>query len=113
MTYTIDLTLVMQNVFWFQEVPHRPISRRLIKLAFTTYSNSDAKQSLHDEIERHVKDRNVFGGRDATFDKIVELIERYRIDSAEMFKHQDLIQNLDLDGDDEEWDTSTSSTPGR
>jgi len=113
MTYIIDLTLVMQNVFWFQEVAHHPISRRLIKLAFTTYNNSDAKQFLHDEIEQHVKDRNVFSGQDATFDKIVELIERYRVDSAEMFKHQDLIQGLNLDGDDEEWNTSTSGNPGR
>ena len=110
MTYIIDLTLVMQNIFWLQDDIQRPLSRRLIKHAVAVYSRSNATRSLHFEIERHVKDRNVFSGRDVTLDKVVELIDRHRIDSAEMFKHRDLIPACNIGGDDEEWESPTTST---
>ena len=110
MTYIIDLTLVMQNIFWLQEDVQRPLSRRLIKLAVTVYSKSDAKRFLHIDIDRHVKDKNVFSGRDVTLDKIIELIGRYRIGSAELFKHRDLIAACNLAGDDEEWASPVMST---
>jgi hypothetical protein len=103
MTYIIDLTLVMQNIFWLQDV-ERPLSRRLIKAAVSAYSTSPEKRSLHEDIDKHVKDRSVFSGRDVTLEKIIELIGRHRIDSVEMFKYRDRIAACNLDGDDEEWD---------
>lgn len=103
MTYIIDLTLVMQNIFWFQEDVGRPLTRRLIKFAVAVYSKSAEKRSLHQDIDEHVKDKTVFSGRDVTLDKVIELIGRHRIDSAEMFKHRDKIAECNLGGD-EEWD---------
>jgi DNA recombination-dependent growth factor C len=103
MTYIIDLTLVMQNIFWLQEDVQRPLSRRLIKLAVAVYSKSDAKRLLHDEIDQHVKDKKVFSGRDVTLDKVIELIDLHRINSVEKFKHRDQIRACNLAGDDEDW----------
>jgi len=110
MTYIIDLTLVMQNIFWLQNDFQRPLSRRLIKHAVAVYSKSDAKRSLHREIDKHVEDKNVFSGPDVTLDKVIELIGRNRVDSAEMFKHRDLIPACNLAEDDEEWESPATST---
>jgi hypothetical protein len=105
MTYIIDLTLVVQNIFWLQEDVQRPLTRRLIKLAVAVYSKSAEKRSLHQDIDEHVKDKAVFSGRDVTLDKVIELISRHRIDSVEMFKHRDKIGACNLDGD-EGWDAA-------
>jgi hypothetical protein len=110
MSYIIDLTLVMQNIFWLHDDVQRPLSRRLIKHAVAVYSKSDVKRSLHFEIDKHVKDKNVFSGRDVTLDKLIELIGRHRINSVEMFKHRDLIPACNLAGDDEQWENPATST---
>jgi hypothetical protein len=114
----------MQNVFWLQEVaqgpgvsePKRPITIRLVKLAFTAYSVKH-KQTVHQAIDQHVKDKKVFAGRDITINKIVELIDLHRIASVEAFKakYADMFKNkgqLDTyltEGEDEGWDTQASS----
>jgi len=106
MAYIIDLTLIMQNVFWLVTIYHTPVSRRLVKLAYVAYKESIAKTDVHEDIKKHVEGQNVFDRlrRDNALDKIVELLSRNRIDTEEMFKLRGSIGNVRFSRqDDESW----------
>lgn len=107
MAYIVDLTLVMQNIFWLAEGKH-PASRRLIKLAFRAYEESLTGLKVHNTIASYVKEAKIFvpGGRDLTLEKIVEIINRYKIDSAEMWSLKGKIPPFDASGSDEPWSPS-------
>ena len=106
MAYIVGLTLVMQNIFWLAVIEHRPITRRLIKLGFKAYEESSEKARVHSDISEYVGQAGIFdrANRDSVVDKIVELIGRNRIESAEMRSLQGGIGEIDLSGDDEPWD---------
>ncbi len=106
MAYIVDLTLVMQNIFWLAVIDRRPITRRLIKLGFKSYEESSEKIRVHSDISEYVRQAGIFdrANRDNAVDKIVELIGRNRIESAEMRSLQGGIGEIDLSGDDEPWD---------
>lgn len=110
MAYIIDLTLVMQNIFWISEGKHH-ISRRLIKLAFKAYLESETKGAVHRMVAHHVKEAKTFapGTRDTTLDKIVEIIDLYRIESAEMWTLKGKIPPFDALGSDEPWELRKST----
>ncbi|KAF9462743.1 hypothetical protein BDZ94DRAFT_1309441 [Collybia nuda] len=131
MTYILDLTLVMQNLFWIQgilaaKLPQRrdshstvrsapsgritiPITRRLIKLAIRIYHDSDELDNLHTQIanfSKRVKILNT-GGPDVTVEKIIQLINSSTINSEEAFKQLSSIQPLHgswVHDADEPWD---------
>lgn len=107
MTYIIDLTMVTQTIFWIVGSNPRPITRRLIKLAFRAYNESSERNRLHVEIDNYCKEGHK--GPNTTFDKILNLIEGSTIKSEEMLTSK---QKLELDGlwvkDDEAWDTLSS-----
>lgn len=105
MAYIIDLTLVMQNIFWLAEGKH-PTSRRMIKLAFKAYYESTVRANVHDSIAEYVKQANIYtpGARDLTLDKLVEIINRYKIDSTEMWGLRGDIPSFDASGPDELWE---------
>jgi hypothetical protein len=111
MAYIIDLTLIMQNLFWLAVIDRHPISRRLIKLAFKAYEDSPGKAQVHADIGQYVSQAGVFdrANRDRVLDKIVELIERNRIESAEMHSLNGRIGEIDFSGDDEPWDVGKSA----
>jgi hypothetical protein len=105
MAYIIDLTLVMQNIFWLSDGKH-PASRRLIKIAFKAYLESNVKGEVHYKIAKHVKETRLYspGARDSTLEKIIEIINCYRIDSAEMFALRGKLPSFDPAGGEEPWD---------
>jgi len=106
MAYIIDLTLIMQNLFWFVAIYRVPVSRRLVKFAFKTYRESDVRSQVHFAIKEFVKGASVIDRmyRDPALGQIVELINRYRIDTAEMFDLKDQIGAFDISAtDDEPW----------
>jgi len=115
MAYIIDLTLVMQNLFWLVAIYRVPVSRRLVKLAAKAYEESEIRTQVHFEIEKHVEGAKVLDRvhRDGALGKIVELIDLYRIDTAEMFELKDKIGVFDITGkDDEPWNVPKSDTKG-
>ena len=115
MAYIVDLTLIMQNLFWFMAINHVPVSRRLVKLASLTYRESDVRSQVHHKIEMYVRRANIIdrAHRDGAIGQIVELIDSYRMDTAEMFKLKDAIGAFDTSAKgDEPWDVQTNSTGG-
>lgn len=107
MAYIIDLTLVMQNLFWLVAIYRVPVSRRLVKLAAKAYQESIVKAEVHFEIQEHVRKETVINRvqRDSALGKIVDLIYRFRIDTEEMFRLKGEIGTIDISGqDDEQWD---------
>jgi len=106
MAYIVDLTLIMQNVFWLVSIYHVPVSRRLVKLAYIAYKESIVKTDVHEDIKKHVEGQNVFDRlrRDDALDKIVDLLNIYRINTEEMFRLRGDLGNVELSGkDDESW----------
>ncbi|KAE9387343.1 hypothetical protein BT96DRAFT_927670 [Gymnopus androsaceus JB14] len=115
MAYIIDLILIMQNIFWLVAINgNTKISRRLTKLAFKSYAESAVKAQVHLEIENYVNGAGVLdrGDRDNALTKVIELLNRNRIESADMFKLEGRIGAFDASGEDEPWDI-TESNPGR
>lgn len=55
MAYIINLTLIMQNLFWLVAIYRVPVSRRLIKFASQAYKESDAMAGVHQEVESYVQ----------------------------------------------------------
>jgi hypothetical protein len=104
MAYIVDLTLIMQNIFWLVTVFHIPLSHCLVKLAYIAYKGLIVKTNVHEAIKKHVKGQNFFDRlhRDSTLDKIAELLNEYRIDTEEMFRLQGSIGNVKFAGQDDE-----------
>jgi hypothetical protein len=105
MAYIVDLTLVMQNIFWFVAIYRVPVSRRIVKLGFTAYKELIVMSDIHEEIRKHVKGQSVRDRLhcDSALDKIIELLNGNRINTAEMFELKDT-GIIDFSGeDDERW----------
>lgn len=113
MTYIVDLTMVTQDIFWIVGSNPRPITRRLIKLAFNTHIKSAKRSQLRDEIAEYSKKGIGRTGADTTFEKILELIKASTINPEEMLANR---QGLDHDAlwaeGDEGWDTPDSPSTG-
>jgi len=101
--YIIDLTLVMQNLFWLAVIVRRPITVRLIKLELKGYRESPEKARVHSDISEYVRQVGVFDRvkRDIVRSKIIELIGRNRMESAEMHSLNSHIGEIGFSGDDE------------
>ena len=107
MAYIVDLALVMQNIFWLVAIYHVPVSRRIVKLGFMAYKESIVMSDIHEEIRKHVEGQNVRDRlrRDSALDKIIELLNGNRINTAEMFELKKDMGNIDFSGeDDESWE---------
>lgn len=131
MTYILNLTLVMQNLFWIQSilatkpqqggsgVPERvtvPITRRLIKLALHLYLTANDRDDLINQIDDYTK-KVAFvlpGSSDATVEKIIQLINESTISDGDAFKQHSRIKELDGSWEhqeDEPWDLPSSARP--
>jgi len=69
--FIVDLTHIMELLFILTSRDHNKLTRRAIKLAYTTYHASDTKKRVHAVIQRY---RNV-DSRDAALDMIKSLID--------------------------------------
>jgi hypothetical protein len=106
MAYIVDMTLIMQNIFWLIPDNSTLISRRVIKLAFMAYKESTVKAQIHSQIANFVERRNIIdrGNWDAALNKIVELINSSLISSSEMLVLKEKFKGFDISLD-EPWDT--------
>jgi len=106
MAYIVDLTLIMQNIFWLVAIHRVPVSRRLVKFAYVAYKESIVMSDVHEEIKKYVKGQTVTDRlhRDSALGKIVELLNGNRIDTEEMFKLKGGIGKIHFsENDDESW----------
>ncbi|KAG6380422.1 hypothetical protein JVT61DRAFT_8552 [Boletus reticuloceps] len=103
MAFIVDLTHIMETLFILTGRDHKKLTRRAIKLAYTTYHESGVMGQAHTDIQGY-RDRV---GRDGTLELIESLIKPERSGDltvkdyfAEISKLD--IQKLNLD-QEEEW----------
>ncbi|KAF8805966.1 hypothetical protein BYT27DRAFT_7339503 [Phlegmacium glaucopus] len=103
MAYIVDLTLIMQNVFWLVSIYQVSVSRCLIMLAYRAYRESTVIAQVPEEIRKHVAGQAVHHrlDRDNALSKIEELLNRNRINTEEMFRLERDIGPIDLSGNDD------------
>jgi len=108
MAYIVDLTLVMQNVFWLVAIYRVPVSIILVKVAYGAYKKSIVMPDVHERIKKHVEGQTVRDrlDRDSALSKVIDLLKEYSISTAEMFGSKEDMGNFDfLAKDGESWDT--------
>jgi len=106
MAYIVDLTLIMQNVFWLITTYRVPVSRRLVKVTYIAYEKSIVMSDVHDAIKEHVKGQTVIDRlhRDSALGKVVELLNGNRMDTEVMFKLKGGVGEIHFsENDDESW----------
>jgi hypothetical protein len=109
MTYIVDLTIIMENLFWLMFGDSQPVTRRAIKLAFMTYYDSTSKVQIHKEIADYVQGTNIFNRsrRDDAIEKIKDLIYSHRSDQSEMMGLRAHVRRNRERSADEPWDPSS------
>lgn len=129
MTYIINLTIVMQNLFWMQSILATkskpavdssgvsdrvtfPITRRLIKRAFNVYLAATDRDNLLTQISNYTKKVNFVtrNGPDMTIKEITRLLNASTISSEDAFKQQSGLKDLDESweyAEDEPWDLTS------
>ncbi|KAJ7487966.1 hypothetical protein FB451DRAFT_1226063, partial [Mycena latifolia] len=115
MGYIIDLTIMMQSLFWLtraraeavskggQTVATVPITKQLVELAFTAYVTDTHSTTVHAEIRQFVN-RTVALKPDIVLDHIVELITSHRFQPAKSFE-TDAEAARETGEEDINWDT--------
>jgi ribosomal 50S subunit-associated protein YjgA (DUF615 family) len=102
MAYIVDFTIIMQVIFGLVINARLRLSRRLIKLAFTTYNSSSERIQVHNGIRGHVKLAGRID-RDAALAMILQLIKDYQMKAEDMEELQLVMEGFD-NGEDEAWD---------
>jgi hypothetical protein len=102
MAYIVDFTIIMQVIFGLVDNARLHLSRRLIKLAFTTYNNSRERIQVHIAIRDHVKLARRTD-RDAALAEMLRLIKDFQMKTEHMEKLQLAVEGYDND-EDEPWD---------
>ncbi|KAG1718977.1 hypothetical protein EDB19DRAFT_770944 [Suillus lakei] len=83
MSYIVHLTLVMQTLHLVSE--SQEVTRRAIKLAVTSYLASPVSGEVHTWIQEYERGLTILERADRdTLDKIVEVMQFYSIDAAQM-----------------------------
>ncbi|KAJ6583185.1 hypothetical protein B0H10DRAFT_2192598 [Mycena sp. CBHHK59/15] len=99
MGYIVDLTVVMQSLFWLTQARAQavskvergaaaatvPLSKRLVELAFMAYATDKHSKTVHDEIRLFVKPR-VAMKPEMVLDHIVKLIETHKFKPSQSFE---------------------------
>lgn len=85
MSYIVHLTLVLQTLYLMSE--SQEVTRRVIKLAVASYLASPISGEVLTWIQEYDKQLTILERADRdTLDKIVEMIQFYSIDAAQMSK---------------------------
>jgi len=103
MAFIVDLTHIMGLLFMLTSRDHNKLTRRAVKLAYSTYYTSDTKKQAHVHIETY----RDFEGRDAALEMIESLIKPEGSRGSDMTDCYARvgaldIQKLNLDKEDEE-----------
>ncbi|KAG2125429.1 hypothetical protein DEU56DRAFT_824995 [Suillus clintonianus] len=81
--YIVDLTLILQTLYLVSD--NQELSRRTIKLAVASYHGSPTIGQVHSRIQGYDRKLTFLERADRdTLDRIVELMELYRIDAREI-----------------------------
>ncbi|KAG1766737.1 hypothetical protein EV702DRAFT_788274 [Suillus placidus] len=92
--YIVDLTLVLQILYLVSD--SRELSRRVIKLAVASYHASPTSGEVHNRIQGYDRKLTLLQRADRdTLDKIIELMELYRIDAKEISAVRAQIPSVD------------------
>ncbi|KAJ6592791.1 hypothetical protein B0H19DRAFT_1088532 [Mycena capillaripes] len=116
MGYIIDLTIVMQSLFWLTRaraealskggrgdtVATVPITKRLVKLAYTAYATDEHSAKVHEELREFAKP-TVALKPDIVLEQIVKLIETHRFEPSKKFETD--AEAADGDEADSNWET--------
>ncbi|KAF7368417.1 G domain-containing protein [Mycena venus] len=96
MGYIVDLTIVMQSLFWLTRaraeavskggaaVATVPLTKNLVELAFTAYATDEHSETIHEDLRQFVK-RTLVLKPDIVLDHIVELIKSHRFQPSQSF----------------------------
>jgi hypothetical protein len=105
--YIVDLTMVMQSLFWLMDVSGHDcnLSRRHIKIAFTFYLASAERTRIHADIQKYVRETNVWDRlhEDRALAKVTMLILGFDPTAAfkELVQAQAVV--IEQDDQDEPW----------
>lgn len=90
MGYIVDLTIVMQSLFWLVQAGNgtNAVRPRLLKLAVAAYLESGDRARVHEEIKTFVTSSTAFkiGQKDRVLEKVVQLIHSHRFEPPDDFK---------------------------
>ncbi|KAG1869346.1 hypothetical protein DFJ58DRAFT_723192 [Suillus subalutaceus] len=106
MSYIVHLTLVLQTLYLVSE--SQELTRRSIKLAVTSYLESPMSGEVHTRIQEYEGQLTILERADSdTLDKIVEVVQFYSINPAEMSKLREKIPSVGS-SPDEPWEIAKS-----
>ncbi|KAJ7799904.1 hypothetical protein B0H14DRAFT_2616611 [Mycena olivaceomarginata] len=96
MGYIVDLTIVMQSLFWLTRTRAEavskdgvmfatvPLTKHLVELAFTAYATDEHSKTIHEDLRQLVKLTSVLKP-DIVLDHIVWLIKSHRFHPSQSF----------------------------
>jgi len=104
MAFIVDLTHIMELLFILTSRDHNKLTRRVIKLAYIAYYDSNAKKDAHGKIQTY----RDLDGRDAALDMIESLIKPERGGGSNMTDCYAKVGTLDirklnLEQEEEDW----------
>jgi len=101
MAFIVDLIHIMETLFILTARDHNKLTRRAIKLAYSTYHDSGVMNQVH----AHIQTYRDLDGRDAALDMIESLLKPERSGDSNVKNYYSKldIQKLNLDSQEEEW----------
>jgi len=101
MAFIVDLTHIMELLFILTSRDHNKLTRRVIKLAYIAYYDSDAKKDAHSKILTY----RDLDGRDAALEMIESLIRPERGNMTDCYAKVGMldIRTLNVDKEEEDW----------
>ena len=104
MAFIVDLTHIMESLFILTARDHNKLTRRAIKLAYSTYHDSGVMNQTHAQIQIY----RDLDGRDAALEMIESLLKPERSGDSNVKNYYAEISKLDirklnLDSQEEEW----------
>ncbi|KAJ7729029.1 hypothetical protein B0H16DRAFT_1734394 [Mycena metata] len=119
MGYIIDLTIVMQSLFWLTRaraeaeskavgdpIATVPLSKRLVELAYKAYATDEHSRTVHAEIRQFVK-RTIALKPELVLGQIVKLIETHRFQPSKGFQSEAESERGSVE-ESVNWDTGNS-----
>jgi len=120
MGYIIDLTIVMQSLFWLTRaraeaeskavgnpIATVPLSKRLVELAYKAYATDEHSRTVHAEIRQFVK-RTIALKPELVLGQIVKLIETHRFQPSKGFQSEAESERGSVE-ESVNWDTGNSA----
>ncbi|KAJ7729018.1 hypothetical protein B0H16DRAFT_1893971 [Mycena metata] len=120
MGYIIDLTIVMQSLFWLTRaraeakskavgdpIATVPLSKRLVELAYKAYATDEHSRTVHAEIRQFVK-RTIALKPELVLGQIVKLIKTHRFQPSKGFQSEAESERGSVE-ESVNWDTGNSA----